>query len=117
MKSRIELKNMEFFAHHGCFGEERIIGNKFLVNLSVLTDSTKAAESDDINEAVNYQILYDIVVKEMEVPSHLLEHVANRILKSVRGAFPEIISAEVSIEKLNPPLGGRVEASKVVMSV
>ena len=113
MKSRIELKNMEFFAHHGCFGEERLIGNKFLV----VADSSAAAETDDINDAVNYQILYDIVANEMAIPSHLLEHVANRILESVRRAFPQISSAEISIDKLNPPLGGKVGSSRVVMAI
>lgn len=117
MKSRIELKNMEFFAHHGCFGEERLIGNKFLVNLSVVADSSAAAETDDINDAVNYQILYDIVANEMAIPSHLLEHVANRILESVRRAFPQISYAEISIDKLNPPLGGKVGSSRVVMAI
>ena len=112
-----KLKNMEFFAHHGCFGEERLIGNKFLVNLSVVADSSAAAETDDINDAVNYQILYDIVANEMAIPSHLLEHVANRILESVRRAFPQISSAEISIDKLNPPLGGKVGSSRVVMAI
>ena len=32
---RIELVDMEFFARHGCFDEEQMIGNKFLVNLKV----------------------------------------------------------------------------------
>ena len=116
MKSRIELRDMEFFAHHGCFEQERVIGNRFVVNLSVVTDSKKAAESDNINDAVNYQILYDIVAREMEIPSHLLEHVAGRILKSIRKVFPVIVSAEVSIDKLNPPLGGKVGSSRAVMS-
>lgn len=116
MKSRIELRDMEFFAHHGCFEQERIIGNRFVVNLSVVADSGKAAESDNIADAVNYQILYDIVASEMEIPSHLLEHVANRILKNVRKVFPVVVSAEVSIDKLNPPLGGKVGSSRVIMS-
>ena len=53
----------------------------------------------------------------MAIPSHLLEHVANRILESVRRAFPQISSAEISIDKLNPPLGGKVGSSRVVMAI
>ena len=49
---RIELVNMEFFSNHGCFEEERIIGNKFIVNCWVDYDCSKAAESDDINDAL-----------------------------------------------------------------
>lgn len=115
--SRVELVDMEFFARHGCFEEEQIIGNKFIVNLWVEYDCTRPSETDDINDALNYQILYDIVKREMAVPSHLLEHVAGRILKSIRQDFPYIGAAQIKIDKLNPPLGGKVGASRVVMSI
>ncbi len=115
--SRVELVDMEFFAHHGCFEQERIIGNKFIVNIWVECDCKKPSETDDINDALNYQILYDIVKREMEIPSHLLEHVAGRILKSVKSEFPHISAAQVRIDKLNPPLGGKVGSSRVTMSL
>lgn len=113
--SRVELVDMEFFAHHGCFEEERVIGNKFIVNIWVECDCTKPSESDDINDALNYQTLYDIVKREMAIPSHLLEHVAGRILSAVKKSFPYIAAAQVKIDKLNPPLGGKVGASRVTM--
>ncbi len=115
--SRVELVDMEFFAHHGCFEQERIIGNKFIVNIWVECDCKIPSETDDINDALNYQILYDIVKREMEIPSHLLEHVAGRILKSVQSEFPYISAAQVRIDKLNPPLGGKVGSSRVTMSL
>ena len=114
---RVELVDMEFFARHGCFEEERIIGNKFIVNLWVECDCTNPSETDNINDALNYQVLYDIVTREMEIPSHLLEHVAGRILKCVKAAFPHISAAQVKIDKLNPPLGGRVGASRVTLNL
>ena len=114
---RVELVDMEFFAHHGCFEDERIIGNKFIVNLWVDFDCTKASQTDDINDALNYQTLYDIVKKEMAQPSHLLEHVAGRILTQVKEQFPYIAAAQVKIDKLNPPLGGKVGSSRVTMSI
>ena len=114
---RVELVDMEFFARHGCFEEEQIIGNKFIVNLWVECDCTKPSETDDINDAVNYQTLYDIVKKEMAQPSHLLENVAGRILNEIKHSFPEVGAAQVRIDKLNPPLGGKVGASRVTMSL
>lgn len=114
---RVELVDMEFFAHHGCFEQERIIGNKFIVNLWVDCDCTKASQTDGINDALNYQTLYDIVKKEMAQPSHLLEHVAGRILKQVKEQFPHIAAVQVKIDKLNPPLGGKVGSSRVTMSL
>ena len=98
---------MRFFAHHGCFAEERTIGNYFIVDFAAETDMTAASESDNLDDALNYQVIYD----------NLLEHVAGRILRHFRRVFPEIASASVSISKLNPPLGGEVGASRVTMSL
>ena len=104
---------MRFFAHHGCFAEERTIGNYFIVDFAAETDMTAASESDNLDDALNYQVIYDIVKEEI----NLLEHVAGRILRHFRRVFPEIASASVSISKLNPPLGGEVGASRVTMSL
>ena len=112
----IELVNMEFYAYHGCFREEQIIGNKFTVTLTVETDLSIPAESDELSDAVNYQELYKLVKKEMEITSKLLEHVAKRIVVSIHQSFPAIKKINVSISKLNPPVGGKVEASRVVLT-
>lgn len=108
---------MKFFAHHGCFSEEKTIGNYFLVDFSVETDTSVAGVSDNLEDALNYQRIYDIVKEEMAVPSNLLEHVAARILRHFRSEFPDEGTATVSISKLNPPLGGEVACSRVIMSM
>ncbi|MBR4802775.1 MAG: dihydroneopterin aldolase [Bacteroidales bacterium] len=115
--NRIELKDMEFFSRHGCFEEERIIGNRFVVNLSVEGDFSKAAASDNIDDAVNYQTLYDIVKEQMDLPSHLLENVASRICGKIKEAFPSLGKIRVTIDKINPPLGGKLYASSVTFEV
>ncbi len=114
---RIELINMEFFAHHGCFCEEQIIGNKFIVNFWVEADLTKPSITDNIEDALNYQSIYNIIKREMKPKSHLLEFVARRILNAVKEEFPTIVNAQITIDKLNPPMGGLIGASRVVMSL
>lgn len=115
--NRVELVNMEFFAHHGCFSEEQIIGNKFIVNFWAETDFSKPMQTDNIEDALNYQEIYNIIRAQMKQKSHLLEHVGGRILAAVKEKYPSIKNAQVSIDKLNPPLGGLVGASRVVMSL
>ncbi len=112
----IELVNMEFYAYHGCFREEQIIGNKFTVTLTVETDLDTPSVTDELGDAVNYQELYKLVKQEMEINSKLLEHVAKRIIVSIHDSFPVIKRITVAISKLNPPVGGKVEASRVVLS-
>lgn len=114
---RIELLNMEFYSYHGHFEEEQIIGNKFLVSFSAQADVITPGKSDELKDALNYQEVYSLISREMAIPSKLLENVAFRILSSFKERFPTIESATISISKLNPPVGGKVEAARVVMSL
>ena len=80
---RIEIEGMHFYAYHGHFEAEQIVGNDFTVNLTIETNCDKAAASDDLNDAINYQVAYEIVQKEMLQKSRLLENVAKRILDAL----------------------------------
>ena len=100
---------MEFYAYHGCFKEEQIIGTRFLVDLYLETNTEKAENSDDLADTVNYQEVYLLVKKEMEIKSKLLEHVGRRILDAIKKSYPQVISAELKISKMNPPLGGKMK--------
>ena len=112
----VELENMEFFARHGCFEEERVIGNRFLVNLCMEADISKPADTDALSDAVNYQQAYLLVKQEMEQPSHLLEHVAKRIIDALYKEFAQLKKVTVKISKIKPPVGGKVGCSSVTLT-
>ena len=107
--STISIEQMEFYAYHGCFKEEQIIGTRFLLDLYLETNTENAEKSDVLADTVNYQEVYLLVKKEMEIKSKLLEHVGRRILDAIQGRFPEVKSAELKISKMNPPLGGKMK--------
>ena len=111
----IQLENMNFYAFHGCYHEEQIVGNDFLVDLTIETDIEKPATTDNINDALNYLTAYELVRDEMAIKSHLLEHVAKRILDKLYQHFNQIESATIKIRKINPPLGGQL--SNVSVSI
>jgi dihydroneopterin aldolase len=112
----IKIENMEFYAYHGHFKEEQIVGNRFLVDLAIETDMQVPAKSDDLEDALNYQIAYNIVKEEMQVKSHLLEHIAGRILDNLYNNFTTIKKAEVKVSKMNPPMGGKMERVSITLS-
>ncbi len=107
--SVISIEGMEFFAYHGCFKEEAIIGTKFRIDLFLEADTGKAEESDDLHDTVNYQKVYEHVKEEMQSRSKLLEHVGRRILERIKKEFPSVERARIKIRKLNPPLGGKMD--------
>ena len=107
--SVISIEGMEFFAYHGCFKEEQVIGTKFRIDLFLEVDTSTAEHSDQLKDTVNYQSVFQLVKKEMESPSKLLEHVGRRILDRVNLEFKEVTNARIKIRKLNPPLGGKLD--------
>ncbi|MCJ7446822.1 MAG: dihydroneopterin aldolase [Bacteroidales bacterium] len=112
----IQIKDMEFYAFHGHFKEEQIVGSRFLVDLTMETDMEKPGESDELHDAVNYQKAYLIIKKEMETKSHLLEHIATRILNVLYSEMKGIKKATIKVSKMNPVMGGRVGSVSVEIS-
>ena len=64
---QITLEGMEFFAFHGFYDEEQKIGNKYGIDLTINTDLRRAAESDNLDETVNYEVLYALVLEEIDI--------------------------------------------------
>lgn len=111
----IHLEDMEFYAFHGHFKEEQIVGNRFLVDLTLSTNMEGPGQSDNLKDALNYQEAYEIVKKEMEKKSHLLEHIARRILDALYDHFEAIDEASIKVSKMNPPMGGKMDRVSVTM--
>ena len=113
----IEIEGMEFYAFHGHFKEERIVGNKFLVDLILEVETDKAAKSDSLEDAVNYQQAYNIVKAEMTEKSYLLENIAQRILDKLHKELDGIKKATVKVRKINPPMGGVIKNVSLTLSL
>ncbi len=114
--SKIKIEGMQFYAYHGCFSEEKVVGTHFIVDCCLEADILTAAKTDNLDKTINYQEVYHLIAQEMDIASSLLENVAYRIVKSLRIHFPALKKAWVSVKKMNPPLGGKIESVSVEMS-
>ena len=112
----IKVENIRVFSYHGCLKEETKIGSDYRVDLEVKADLSASAVSDQLSDTVDYVLLNKIVVEEMAQASKLLETVAKRILDRIFNEDPLVIKATVSVSKLNPPIGGDVEAVTIKMT-
>ena len=50
----------------------------------------------------------------MEMKSHLLEHIAGRILDAIYAEMEGIKKVTVKVSKMNPPMGGKIGSVSVV---
>lgn len=119
----IRLEGLRFYAYHGVLPQERKVGGRYTVDL-VLTlpapvegvATCAAVERDDLAGTVNYAEVYDVVRREMELPSALLEHAAGRILRAVFDAFPLVEKAVVTLRKDTPPMGAACNGCAVTLT-
>ncbi len=113
---KIKLENIRVYAYHGCLIEEGHIGSDYRVDLTIEADLKKSAKTDNLKDTVDYVSLNKIVLDEMSVRAKLLETVADKILNRILNEEILVTFAEVSISKINPPIGGDVEMVSVIMS-
>lgn len=102
---RVFLEGMRFYGYHGVNPEERVLGQHFLVDVSVSTDLRTAGHSDDLRDTVSYSDIYrltrEIVVGE---PRNLIEAVAEEIGTRLLAGFPMIQSVTVTVRKPGAPI-------------
>jgi len=114
-KQKIALTNVRFFAYHGYYPEEQLLGNEFFLDL-ICTLHHITGKGDNLANTVNYEALYEIMADEMARPKKLLETVVENILTTVKDNFTEIRAIEITLKKSNPPFGGDIATAEVSLS-
>jgi dihydroneopterin aldolase len=111
--SYITLTNVRFRALHGVLPQERRVGGDYLLTLRVGFDVSRAVQSDNVADTLNYAMLYEMARQEMAIPSRLLEHVAGRIGQRVLSEWPEVTTVDLTLTKENPPMGADCDGASV----
>jgi dihydroneopterin aldolase len=115
MNITIGLDAMKFYSYHGVSHQEAKFGNYFIVDITYACPCEKACFSDDLNDTINYQDMYYVVKTEMEKPSKLLEHITERIARTLKSKYPQLTYLKIKLSKLNPPVGGEVGSAWVTI--
>ena len=108
---KVALQGVQFFAYHGFYPEEQILGNHFLVDVSVEFPQQHHYADDEIAHTINYEQLYAMVDTEMKHTRKLLETVVQGIIDQIKQAYSFADTITVGLKKLNPPLPGQVACS------
>ncbi|WP_424960731.1 dihydroneopterin aldolase [Macrococcus carouselicus] len=106
---KIILNGMKFYSYHGVFAEENKLGQVFIVDAMLLLDLTEAGATDVLETTINYGEAFQLIEKEMQKPSKLLEHVAERITKTLFEQYDRLQAVTIKITKPNPPIAGHYD--------
>lgn len=110
-KMKIGLEGMKFHAEHGFYEEEAIIGNEFVIDVTVETDFYAASQSDNLTKTINYEQIYKVCSNVMLLRKKLLEKIGEEIIETLKQQHPEILNINVRVQKLSPPFGGDVQSA------
>ncbi|MEB0261380.1 MULTISPECIES: dihydroneopterin aldolase [unclassified Mucilaginibacter] len=112
---KVALEGAEFFAYHGFYPEEQVIGTRFLVDVQVGFYADIYVDEDNLHNTVNYEVLYNIIDEEMQHTRKVIETVAQSILNRIKTEFTFIETAEVTIRKQRPPFRGPLKQSVITL--
>ena len=113
---KLVLKGLKFRANHGYFENERVEGNDFEVDLAFNLYLDKAAKNDNLEFTVDYAKARELVASVMEgEPVKLIETLTFRIGELLSQNFKKAERIQVSVRKLNPPMGSESRYSEVTM--
>lgn len=117
ISNTIAVEGMCFYAYHGYYEEEQILGNEFIVDVYVNTNLIIARQTDDLKDTINYEMIYQITKAAMQTKAKLLEYVAEQIALGIKEISNNIRQITVRIKKKNPPIaiGGTTQSSYVEM--
>ena len=111
---KIILSGMVFYGYHGVTDDEQRLGQRFIVDVELETDTRAAGLSDDITQAIDYAAVYATVREVVEgAPRRLLEALAEAV--AARALEQQSVRAvRVRVAKPAPPLPGAVMSGAAV---
>jgi dihydroneopterin aldolase len=99
----IHLHNVQFYSYHGVHDEEKVLGGKFEVNITVRYQP-KSTPVKTLADTINYVSIYSLLKKRMDEPTELLETVATEVAAEIIQQFALAEEVDISITKLHPPI-------------
>ena len=99
------VKNLEVFANHGVFPEEKTLGQKFILSLELSLDMQAAALTGDLTKSVHYGELCHEVEREFKRESYdLIETAGEKIAGYILAHYPLVKAVKVLVKKPWAPI-------------
>ena len=113
---KIYINGIKTYGYHGAIQEERVLGQYFITDIVLYIDLTAASETDDLNETVHYNEVYNLAEEIIKgEPVSLIERLAGKINAELFDRYDKIVEIETTITKPNPPIDGNYESVAITL--
>lgn len=111
---RITIKDLEVFAFHGVFNQEKEMGQRFLISLELFLDLQEAGDTDDLNKTINYSELCHSIDKQFKEKKYdLIETAAEKLAEFILTEYDTVSNIKVMIKKPWAPIGLPIDYAAV----
>lgn len=111
---KIFLKNVEIFASHGVFREEKILGQKFILDIELSLDTKEAGVTGDLTKSVHYGELCHKIEDVFTKKSYdLIETAAQKVADYILYNYDLVHSVKVTLKKPWAPIGRHLDYAGV----
>ena len=110
---KIRLNNVQIYAYHGLFNEEKQLGQKFQIDVEISSNLKKSCYTDNIDDTINYKDVYNIITScfanhKKNLIESLAEDMANQIL-NING----VVDTTIIIRKPSVPIDGICDSVEI----
>ncbi len=114
---KIKLNEMVFYGYHGVQEEERTLGQRFIVSVTLYTNPSIDKGIRRLEDTIDYTKVYDVIKEIMESQQfYLLENCANTIADKLLTDFPLLEKLTICIHKPSVPIQGSLKSVEVILS-
>lgn len=100
------IEGLEVYCNHGVFPEENKLGQKFIVNATLYTDTRKAGISDNLEKSIDYGEVCHFITDFMKKNTYkLIEAVAENLAKELLVKLSSLKEVTIEIKKPWAPIG------------
>lgn len=116
MTQSIHLVDILLHGYHGLFEEEKLVGNTFKINVTVVYQPNSFPITQLV-DTIDYGAVFSILKDQMQIATPLLETVAAHFSLAVFEQFSTAQEISIHIQKMVPPIVGMVGSVAVELTV
>lgn len=106
---RIHLEGMVFYGFHGVDPAEKVLGQRFIVDVTVERDLRTPGRTDAVADTVSYAAIFKLTRAVVEGPSRdLIEAVAEGVAEAIGRAYSDLDAVRVRVRKPGAPVKGSI---------
>jgi dihydroneopterin aldolase len=105
MSDHIFVTGLLVHAHHGVMPHEEEVGQRFVIDLELTVDLSRAGTSDKLADTVSYSSIVDTATRAFTGKSfRLVETAAAITAEALLAGFPKVSAVRVTVHKPHAPI-------------